>query len=42
MGVERMHPPKYWQMRAEQFRAKAENCELTSTRKALSQSCQEL
>jgi len=22
-----MHPPKYWRMRAEEFRTKADNCE---------------
>ncbi|MCJ9733284.1 hypothetical protein [Bradyrhizobium sp. PRIMUS42] len=27
MGIERMHPPKYWRMRAEEFRTKADNCE---------------
>ncbi|MGY4627484.1 hypothetical protein [Bradyrhizobium sp. USDA 4486] len=27
MGIERMHPPKYWRDRAEEFRTKANNCE---------------
>ncbi|MCP3401537.1 hypothetical protein [Bradyrhizobium sp. CCGB20] len=27
MGVERHRPPKYWRMRAEEFRAKADNAE---------------
>jgi hypothetical protein len=27
MGVERMYPPKYWRMPAEEFRTKADNCE---------------
>jgi thymidylate kinase len=27
MGIERMHTPKYWEMRAEEFRAKADNAE---------------
>ncbi|MHC2622898.1 hypothetical protein ACVIW2_004930 [Bradyrhizobium huanghuaihaiense] len=27
MGIEKMHPPKYWRDRAEEFRAKADNCE---------------
>lgn len=35
MGVERMHPPKYWQMRAEAFRAKADNCTIPGVRETL-------
>ncbi|MBB4256026.1 MULTISPECIES: hypothetical protein [unclassified Bradyrhizobium] len=35
MGIERMHPPSYWQMRAEEFRTKADNCEHPETRKSL-------
>lgn len=35
MGIERMHPPRYWQMRAEEFRAKADNCEYAETRESL-------
>ncbi|MCP3389600.1 hypothetical protein NLM27_12525 [Bradyrhizobium sp. CCGB12] len=35
MGIERMHTPKYWRMRAEEFRTKADNCELEQTRRAL-------
>jgi hypothetical protein len=27
MRIERMHPPRYWQMRAEEFRTKADNAE---------------
>ncbi|MEK9284519.1 MULTISPECIES: hypothetical protein [unclassified Bradyrhizobium] len=35
MGVERMHRPKYWQMRAEEFHAKADNCEHRQTKDSL-------
>lgn len=35
MGVERMHPPKYWRDRAEEFRAKADHCEYPEMRFAL-------
>jgi hypothetical protein len=35
MGVEKMHPPRYWQMRAEEFRTKADNCENPATRDVL-------
>lgn len=35
MGIERMHPPKYWRDRAEEFRAKANNCAYPETRDAL-------
>ncbi|MGY4629002.1 hypothetical protein [Bradyrhizobium sp. USDA 4486] len=35
MGIERWHPPKYWQMRAEEFRAKADNAEHSQTRETL-------
>ncbi|MCK1362936.1 hypothetical protein [Bradyrhizobium sp. 62] len=35
MGIERMHSPKYWRDRAEEFRAKADNCEYPDTRDAL-------
>jgi len=35
MGIERMHPPKYWRMRAEEFRTKADNCKLPQTRDSL-------
>ncbi|OSJ20028.1 hypothetical protein BST63_00275 [Bradyrhizobium canariense] len=37
MGVERMHSPKYWRMRAEEFRTKADNCEFPQTRETLRQ-----
>ncbi|MCK1427451.1 hypothetical protein [Bradyrhizobium sp. 87] len=37
MGVERMHSPKYWRMRAEEFRTKADNCEFPDTAAALRQ-----
>jgi hypothetical protein len=32
MTLERMHPPWYWQMRAEEFRAKADNCDTSPSR----------
>lgn len=35
MGIERMHSAKYWRARAEEFRAKADNCEYPETRDAL-------
>jgi hypothetical protein len=35
MGVERMHTPKYWRMRAEEFRTKADNCQYPETRDTL-------
>ena len=35
MGAERMHPPRYWRMRAEEFRTKADNCEYPETRDVL-------
>ncbi|MCK1331368.1 hypothetical protein IVB57_23905 [Bradyrhizobium sp. CW9] len=35
MGVERMHSPKYWRMRGEEFRTKADNCEFPQTKATL-------
>ena len=35
MGIERMHSPRYWEMRAEEFRTKADNAEHRQTRDAL-------
>lgn len=35
MGIERIRPPKYWRMRAEEFRTKADNCEFPETRESL-------
>lgn len=35
MGIERMHPPRYWQMRAEEFRTKAENSQYPQVRETL-------
>lgn len=35
MGIERMHSPNYWRHRAEEFRAKADNCAYPETRDAL-------
>ncbi|MCK1344517.1 MULTISPECIES: hypothetical protein [unclassified Bradyrhizobium] len=35
MGIERMHSPKYWRDRAEELRAKANNCAYPETRDAL-------
>jgi hypothetical protein len=37
MGVERMHSPKYWLMRAEEFHTKADNCQYPQTKDALRQ-----
>jgi len=31
MGIERMRSPKYWRMRAEEFRTKADNCQHPET-----------
>jgi hypothetical protein len=35
MGIERMHPPRYWRMRAEEFRTKADNCEHEEAKQTL-------
>lgn len=35
MAIERMHPPRYWRLRAEEFRTKADNCEHSETRRSL-------
>ncbi|MET4289366.1 hypothetical protein ABIB06_000886 [Bradyrhizobium sp. LB8.2] len=35
MGIARMHSPKYWRDRAEELRAKANNCAYPETRDAL-------
>lgn len=35
MGIEVQHPPKYWRMRADEFRAKADNCEHKEARESL-------
>lgn len=35
MGIERMHPPRYWPGRAEEFRAKADNCEHEQVKQSL-------
>lgn len=37
MAIERLHSPKYWLMRAEEFRTKADNCQLPETKAALRQ-----
>lgn len=37
MGIERMHTAKYWRMRAEEFRTKADCCEFPQTRNTLRQ-----
>ena len=37
MGAERMHSPKYWVMRAEEFHTKADSCEYCQTRNTLRQ-----
>ncbi|RXT36142.1 hypothetical protein B5V03_34730 [Bradyrhizobium betae] len=38
MGIERMHSAKYWRMRAEEFRTKADCCEFSQTRDTLQSS----
>ncbi|MDA9427119.1 hypothetical protein [Bradyrhizobium sp. CCBAU 53380] len=35
MGIEGMHSPRYWQMRAEEFRTKADNAEHRQTKDTL-------
>lgn len=35
MGIEKMHPPKYWEMRAEEFRAKSDKCEHKQVKESL-------
>jgi hypothetical protein len=35
MGIERMHPPRYWRAKAEEFRAKADNAEHPPVRETL-------
>jgi hypothetical protein len=35
MGIENMHPPKYWEMRAEEFRAKSDKCEHKQVKESL-------
>lgn len=35
MTIERMHTPKHWRMRAEEFRTKADNCEHVETKETL-------
>jgi hypothetical protein len=37
MGIERMHSPKYWLDRAEEFHTKADNCEHVQARATLRQ-----
>ncbi|EIG56174.1 hypothetical protein [Bradyrhizobium sp. WSM1253] len=37
MGAERMHSPKYWLRRAEEFHTKADNCQFPETKAALRQ-----
>lgn len=35
MAIERMHPPRYWRMRAEEFRTKADSCEHREAKESL-------
>lgn len=35
MGIERMHPPHYWEMRAEELHNKADHSESPEARKSL-------
>jgi hypothetical protein len=37
MGIERMHSPRYWLIRAEEFHTKADNCEYVQARATLRQ-----
>ncbi|MCK1606288.1 hypothetical protein IVB02_34045 [Bradyrhizobium sp. 166] len=37
MGIERMHSPKYWLIRAEEFHTKADSCEQVQARATLRQ-----
>jgi hypothetical protein len=37
MGIERMHSPRYWLIRAEEFHTKADNCEHVQARATLRQ-----
>ncbi|WFU42103.1 hypothetical protein QA640_06310 [Bradyrhizobium sp. CB82] len=41
MGIERMHSPKYWRMRAEEFRTKADNAEHRQTEASLRNAARE-
>ncbi|MGY8684063.1 hypothetical protein Q2941_40835 [Bradyrhizobium sp. UFLA05-153] len=41
MGIERMYPPRYWQMRAEEFHTKADNAEHDETKQSLRKVAQE-
>lgn len=34
-GIAHMHSPKYWRMRAEEFRSKADNCEIEESKQSL-------
>ncbi|MGY3146093.1 hypothetical protein ACVWYQ_003092 [Bradyrhizobium sp. USDA 3397] len=40
MGIERMHTPRYWQMRAEEFRTKADNAKHSQVRETLRKAAQ--
>lgn len=35
MGIERVYPPKHWRDRADEFRARADNCEHEQVRRSL-------
>lgn len=35
MGIEKMHPPKYREMRAAEFRAKSDNCKHKQVKESL-------
>jgi len=35
MAIELTHSPKYWRMRAEEFRTKADNCEHSEAKESL-------
>lgn len=40
MGIERMHSPKYWRDRAEEFHTKADNRQYPQTKDALRQAAE--
>jgi len=35
MGIAKLYPPKHWETRAEEFRAKADNCEHKQVKESL-------
>ena len=41
MSIERFHPAKYWRMRAEEFRTKADSAQHSQTRESLRKAAEE-